>query len=211
MESSRPGAQRVECGCWLPREGTSRSARSFTRRGDQASPAPWCHSWFHVERIWADLRAPQPSCHAAAGLRWDGSGDLITRRSRVRIPPPLWTKGPADRAFRRGRGRRGGERPDGPITVQFLGVLASSGVLGTEALTVAIAARAGGQSVCRQPSRRSNSWLWSGRWRVRVPSLTSSRNPLPSQGFPVLPVSECGSSSPEARAPKLFAKPSVFE
>ena len=30
---------------------------------------PWWHSWFHVERIWADLRALQPSCHAAADLR----------------------------------------------------------------------------------------------------------------------------------------------
>ena len=31
--------------------------------------APWCHSWFHVERIWADLRAPERSCYAATDLR----------------------------------------------------------------------------------------------------------------------------------------------
>ena len=30
--------------------------------------APWFHSWFHVERIWADLRAPETSCYVAAGL-----------------------------------------------------------------------------------------------------------------------------------------------
>jgi hypothetical protein len=30
--------------------------------------APWCRSWFSVERIWADLGAPEPPCYAAAGL-----------------------------------------------------------------------------------------------------------------------------------------------
>jgi hypothetical protein len=59
----------------------------------------WCHSSFHVERIWVDLRAPQPSCHATGGLRCPGSGDLITRRSRVRIPPPL-CESPALQGFR---------------------------------------------------------------------------------------------------------------
>src|SRR5919106_2692925 len=65
----------------------------FTRTGprttDRFCLAPWFHPWFHVELIWADLRAPQPTCRAAAGSRCGGSGDLITRRSRFRIPPPL--------------------------------------------------------------------------------------------------------------------------
>ena len=49
--------------------------------------SPWFRSWFPVERTWADLRAPQPGCHAAAGMEVRWLGRLITRRSRVRIPP----------------------------------------------------------------------------------------------------------------------------
>jgi hypothetical protein len=29
----------------------------------------WLHSWFHLERIWADLRGPEPLYRAATGVR----------------------------------------------------------------------------------------------------------------------------------------------
>jgi hypothetical protein len=96
---ARTGPSRLEVE-WSARAAPAPGCKPVARCDHAATPASgrarryqgvrsWCDSWFHVELIGADLSAPHLSCHAAPGLRWWGSGDLITRRSRVRIPPPL--------------------------------------------------------------------------------------------------------------------------
>ena len=63
------------CGSTRPSLRTPQPDRSRQRLAGaseapgRAGKAPWCHSWFHVERIWADLEHLEPSCHAATGLR----------------------------------------------------------------------------------------------------------------------------------------------
>jgi hypothetical protein len=82
----------------LPRESRTRPRQVGRSPTDEGSPAPWFHSWFHVEQIWADLKAPDPPSNAGTGSGRGRRGVLITRRSRVRIPPPL-LKGLLTRAF----------------------------------------------------------------------------------------------------------------
>jgi hypothetical protein len=62
-------------------------------------PPPRFHSRFRCEQIGPRRTRPNPSKHAQPDRTRPPFGDLITRRSRVRIPPPLYEKAPQIAGF----------------------------------------------------------------------------------------------------------------
>ena len=62
------------------------SARKWARK----LRGSWYRPWYRTERISAHLKEPETAQQSQRALDRTGRGDLITRRSRVRIPPPLY-------------------------------------------------------------------------------------------------------------------------